>query len=222
MSAFFEAPPPPEEPERHHRRPDWFGPPERTLPGVVPVELVLASSTKAAVYVTHLAAYPAGFQFGIHAITAPGEEDELDLDPMMFHHHPARHGRHGQLPPELFRVGVQFQDGRRATSTTGPRFAPDKPPTEPVMTETGGEGGGGAWRQMYWVWPLPPPGPLQLVCEWPAADIPLTRKEIDSQLILEAASRATAIFPEADSSQGHSWTSHASGIGGPPPQAPAG
>lgn len=198
MSEFFEPPPPPEEPERHHRQPEWFGPPEGTLPGVVPVEVVLARSAKAAVYVTHLAAYPTGFQFEIHAIAAPGEEDELDVDPMMFRHHSARRGGHSQLPPELLRVGVQFQDGRRATSTAGPPFAPDKPPSGPVMIEEGGGGGGGSWREMYWVWPLPPSGALALVCEWPAADIPVARQEIDGQLVLDAASRAEVIFPEAD------------------------
>ena len=208
MSEFFEPPPPPEEPDeadRCHRRPEWFGPPEGTLPGIVPLELVLARSAKAAVYVTHLAAYPAGFRFELQMVSASEHDDELDLDPMMmFHHHRARRGRQAQLPPELLRVGVQFQDGRRATSTAGPphQFDPHKPPTEPVMNEEGGGGGGGSWQQLYWVWPLPPPGPLQLVCEWPAAGIPVTRKEVDGQLILNAASRANAIFPEAHSSRG--------------------
>jgi hypothetical protein len=221
VSEFFEPPPPPEEPEepdRCHRQPDWFGPPEGTLPSIVPLELVLARSAKAAVYVTHLAAYPAGFRFELQMVAASEHDDDLYLDPMMmFHHHRARRGRQAELPPELLRVGVQFQDGRKATSTGGPPhpFDSDESPREPVMTEEGGGGGVGCWQQRYWVWPLPPPGGLQLVCEWPAAGIPLTRKEIDSQLILDAARRAKAIFPEADLRQGHSSTSYAPLRSGP-------
>jgi hypothetical protein len=32
------------------------------------------------------------------------------------------------------------------------------------------------------------------VCEWPAAEIPLTRHEVEAQAILDAAARATIIF----------------------------
>jgi hypothetical protein len=37
---------------------------------------------------------------------------------------------------------------------------------------------------------------LALVCEWPAAGIPLTRHEIDARLILDAAARAEVIFSD--------------------------
>jgi hypothetical protein len=47
-----------------------------------------------------------------------------------------------------------------------------------------------------WVWGLPPPGPLAFVCEWPARGIPETRVEIDAGLVLEAAGRAVAIWPD--------------------------
>ena len=46
------------------------------------------------------------------------------------------------------------------------------------------------------MWPLPPAGHLAFVCEWPAAEIPLTRQEIDAQLVLDAASHAQALFTE--------------------------
>jgi len=46
------------------------------------------------------------------------------------------------------------------------------------------------------MWPLPPPGPLSFVCEWPAAGIPLSRAQIDGQSIIDAAPRAQTIFPD--------------------------
>jgi hypothetical protein len=60
----------------------------------------------------------------------------------------------------------------------------------------GGHGGGGESRfyQGYWISPLPPPGPVGVVCEWPAVEIPIVRQEIDAQLILDAAEKARAIF----------------------------
>jgi hypothetical protein len=42
--------------------------------------------------------------------------------------------------------------------------------------------------------PVPPEGPVQLVCEWPAYGIDLTRREIDAADIRAAARRAQVIF----------------------------
>ncbi|MGO8906438.1 MAG: hypothetical protein ACLQMH_12565 [Solirubrobacteraceae bacterium] len=62
---------------------------------------------------------------------------------------------------------------------------------------TGGGGGDGRnWKQTIWIWPLPPPGRLTFVCQSPAAGIELTRREVEAQLVLEAATRAQVIFAE--------------------------
>jgi hypothetical protein len=37
---------------------------------------------------------------------------------------------------------------------------------------------------------------LEIVCEWPALEIPLTRSALDAQLILDAAARAQVIFSD--------------------------
>lgn len=212
MSDFFEPPPPPPpEPEPDFRQLPWVGPPHGALPGVVALELVLAQTEKVAVYVLTLLAYQSGFEFDVMTISAQRWND--DFDPMMFGH-PHRAGRHGAgegLPAELLRIGVQFADGAKATNIAG--FHHDQaPPPGPVMNSGGGGGGGGQWHQNQWVWPLPPPGPLSFVCEWPAAGIALTRSEIDAQTILDAAGRAEALFPDdqpTPSAPPGSWTSYA-------------
>jgi len=191
---FFEPPPPPpasEEPEPPPT-PPWFGPPRGILPGVVALELVLARTDRAAVCVSRIDAYPAGFEFVVLTLAAPGQRD--DLDPMLFG--PRRHrGRGGNgLPADMLRIGVEFADGAKATNTAGYHTG-EHPPRGPVMRDGGGGGAGGDWHQDEWVWPLPPPGPLAFVCEWPTAEIPLSRVEIDAQTILDAATRAQAIFP---------------------------
>jgi hypothetical protein len=207
---FFEPPPPPEpEPEPEPRSlPPWVGAPRGMLPGVVAHTLVIAHNDRVAVCVTRLGAYPTGFEFELHAMAAP-DQDELDIDPLLFgphRHHRRRPGSEQELPDDMLRFGVQFSDGRKATNTAGWHHD-DEPPAGPVMHEGGGSGGGGDWRQDYWVWPLPPPGPLLFVCEWPALAIPVTRAEIDAQLVLDAASRAQVLFP---------------GAGEPRPAGPAG
>ena len=42
----------------------------------------------------------------------------------------------------------------------------------------------------YWVWPLPPAGPLTVYVSWPRYRIGETSAEIDAALLTEAAGRA--------------------------------
>lgn len=194
VNEFFEPPPKSVAPEpQRYRRPPWVGAPSGTLPGIVAVERVLAQTDKVAVCVGRLAAYPTGFEFDVVTMTG----DEEDVDPWLFH--PRRRLQHGaadEIPPEMLRLGVQFADGSKATNTTRFHHGRQPPASGPVMHPGGGGGGGGGWRQTQWVWPLPPPGALTLVCEWPAMNIPLTRSELDAQAILDAAARAQVIFSD--------------------------
>jgi hypothetical protein len=182
MSDFFQPPPPPPPEERiRHRPPEWAGPPHGTLPGVVPLELVLARSEVAAVYVSRLSAYPTGVEFDLMTIAAPEEDDEA-LDPMLFG--PQRHCMHRrsggpEIPDEMLRFGVEFADGRRAINTGGGSFAPpDAEPPGPVLHPGGGGGGGGRWHQARGRDPAHP------------------RTEIDTDAIHEAAQRAQVIFED--------------------------
>jgi hypothetical protein len=206
MSDFFDRPPPSPPPPRY-RQPPWVGPPRGTLPGVVATELLLAQTEKVAVYIGRMAAYPSGFEFDVVTIAAPQEEEADLLDPMLFgpHRHRAA-GRGSDAASEMLRIGVQFADGRKATNLGGFHQG-SGPPRGPVLRGGGGGGGGGRWNQSMWVWPLPPPGPLAFVCEWPAANIPVTRHELDARAILDAAARARVVFPdEGPDRPGGGWT----------------
>ena len=189
---FGPVPDPPPEPPRPVQ-PEWFGPPTGTLPGVVPLELVLARSAVAAVGITRVSAYPTGFEFDLLTVTVADADEDLDPHMMGMRRRRARRcGGDTQL-----RLGVQFSDGAKATNVgAAPGFAGrDEKPSAPVLHPQGGGGGPGSWRLGFWVWPLPPPGPLAFVCEWPAASIPVTRHEIDAQLVLDASARAQEMFP---------------------------
>lgn len=194
MSEFFQPPPePPREREpRRRRQPPWLSAPSGTLAGIVPIELVLARTDRVAVCVGRLAAYPEGFTLEVRTM---GVDNSEDLDPLLFG--PVRRRGRRELPDEMLRFGLEFADGARATNTSG-SFRRSDEPEGPVLMEQGGGGGGGDWQQEFWVWPLPPPGPLAFVCEWPAQGIALTRAEVDARAVLDAAARAQVIFSDED------------------------
>jgi hypothetical protein len=175
---------------------EWDGPPRDAVPAIVPVERVLARNQDVVVYLACLWVYPTGFEFEVFVVA---KDQSAKLDPFNFDH---QYGadESGTISPAQLRLGLSFADGRKATNT-GDRFdwdgEFDSHPNGPVMSSSHSGGGGGDWSCSLWVWPLPPPGPLQFVCEWPELNIPLTDTNLDSAAIIEAASRAKAIFPSS-------------------------
>jgi hypothetical protein len=95
-----------------------------------------------------------------------------------------------------FRFGLQFADGAKATGSPGGRPDRDSEPTGPVLYPFAGGGGPRSFVSRWWTWPLPPAGPLEFVCEWPALGIAESRAGIDAQLILDAARRSIQLWPE--------------------------
>lgn len=168
-----------------------MGPPDGVVPGIAPIELVIASNDRAAVYVGRCSAYPTGFELEVRVLLA-GEAQDLDPSLNGPHHRPGRGS--GSNYEEMLKFGVQFSDGRRATNVHL-RGHSRQEPREPVLWSMGGGGGGGRWRQDFWMWPLPPAGPIAFVCEWPEVGIALSRAEADAQQLLDAAARAVAVFP---------------------------
>jgi hypothetical protein len=180
-----------------HRRPPWVEPPVDVVPGIVPVELILARTPQRAIGLTGLRAYPTGFGCTLHLRLRediPGEQSNFGAFNMFDEAvDPA-----GEFADYYLRFGVGFADGRKATNLVqrhdfdeGP--APD-PPTLRLVRWEGYDRL--AWEVDVWVYGLPPPGPLAFVCEWPARGIPESRVEIDAGLVLEAARRAVAIWPD--------------------------
>lgn len=171
--------------------PPWAAPPYGILPGAVALEVVLGASERAAAYIGRCVAYPAGFELDVRVMLAPGSEG---LDPSLDGIYERPDGSDNAA--EMLRLSIEFPDGRALTNmgASRPRRWSDEP-EGPVLWGMGGGGGGGHFQQDFWVWPLPPAGPIRLDCEWPAAGIALTRAEIDGQLLLDAAGRARPMLP---------------------------
>jgi hypothetical protein len=192
-------PEPPEPPEVDFRRPAWTQPPEDVVPGVAPVELVLARTAERAIGLTGIRAYPNGFACTLHLRlreVIPGEQSlfgMFGMFDMLGELDPA-----GELGDYYLRLGVGFADGRKATNLDRRRDVEDGPPPDPpALRLTRWEGYDILSQEVdLWVWGLPPPGPLAFVCQWPARRIPESRVKIDAALVLEVARRAEAIWPD--------------------------
>jgi hypothetical protein len=220
MSSFFAPPPPPPEPPERPAQPPrrpWHGPPNRVIGRTVALNLVLGQSDKAVIWIPSVTAYPYLFEFEVEIRHQLDDEGFWDLFGLHYQRRRSR-SADGELDPEVLRLGIQLSDGRKATNLNpGYPFPdpndPNTPPAGPILGGGGGGGGGDAgWNYRYWVWPLPPAGPFAFVCEWPFAEIPETRTEIDSALLRDAAADAITVWAEneSDASQGdRSTTGHA-------------
>jgi hypothetical protein len=161
--------------------------PETEIPGVVPVgSLLFERSEHAVMAITGISAYSSGFEFALTRLIRPGA--------------PGWDGGVVQAAPEGWRgvdraaeISLRLSDGTLVSSDE-PRD--DAAPTGPVLRSSGG--GGTANRQVlrFWAWPLPPPGPLEFISQWPTFGIAETRVSIDAQLILDAARRSVRLWPE--------------------------
>jgi hypothetical protein len=172
---------PPRAPQR------WARPPA-VLPGPVGEELMLAHNDAAAVTITGLEAYPTGFDFWLRVMLRSDKPFGRRIDVIAQLHRPR--GR------EFLHLGVQFADGTMATNLDQPPFhEPDAEPAGPLLVENGGLGDQRRFDLSFWVWRLPPPGPVTFVLRWAACGIEDARAQIDAQRIRDAASRSVELWP---------------------------
>jgi hypothetical protein len=190
---FFEPPPPPPEPPKQPPQPPWLTPPANVLARGVPAELLVVRTDDAAIVIRNVVAYPNGIEFMLSIRLRRPRHGFLD--------HPFGQGPGRGAGDGVLRFGVQFSDGAKATTLGS--FMGRWPDEEPRvwLSQHGGSGRAESWEFGYWLWPLPPPGPLTFVVAWPAENIPETRTEIDAAPIRDAAAQAEVLWPPVDSDQ---------------------
>jgi hypothetical protein len=194
MSFFAEHREEPAQPEIPET-PAWMAPPRLRFSGMMPMNQVLAEGARGAVVLTLIRAFDVGCALEISSLLAsPGTYSErMALMQGVFGYHHAQSG--GELPASLLRFGVEYPDGRTATTlTTHPSTLTEGPaPQPPTLAQSAGmgrEGGESEWMditQQLWLWTLPPAETFNLLLEWPAAGIPETRIPLDGAAINEAA-----------------------------------
>jgi hypothetical protein len=194
VMTFFDEPslqtPEPEEPEP--QRTPWRGTSDDTTGVVVPLVRVLARTDDVVVIVSAFVAYPAGFDFTLITIS------RLAWTRRGMQPHPMGFGVSDRMfaSPEFLRFGLRFADGSKATNVGFGQggYAPGSGVRD--LLPRGSGGGGRKYSSRYWCEPLPPPGPLGLVCEWPKYGIAETEDVVSADLILAAAEQAKPIWPD--------------------------
>jgi hypothetical protein len=173
-----------------------LNPPENEMPAAVAISALVARTDGVAIALIGGHAYTFGLRFDLVI--------RLRQEPRGAMAHKL-HGLLGGHPgledsDERLLLGVEYADGRAATNLRSPGFRgmpTDHDPEEPSLSPLGGGGGGRSFDQSFWLTPLPPTGPLVVVCAWSAFDIPESRTVLDGAAIVEAGSRAVVLWPSS-------------------------
>lgn len=165
---FFRPPPRPERPLNVPKMPDWIHKPSDEIGILLPHAAVIARSKQALVALAGFRVYSKGVEILLMLRTL--SEFTLE-DPTGFRELMRRRidPKNDSLPDTVFRFGVEFSDGRRATNLDRNWGGPD-------------------WQTK------PPPRVIAFVSEYPQAAIALTRYEVEAAPILEAASRSIKLW----------------------------
>ncbi len=174
---------------RSHGEPDGdvyrrMSAPDNEVPVALPHNVLLARTDDVAVALTGLHVYTTGVSFTLVARARADAVQGLgrNLNELFWEHGPGAGHR--------FLLGVEFADGRRASSLPVPGQADDV-----VLDQGGGTGGDTAIDQSWWLSPLPPEGPLRLVVRCPDLGISEVTVELDGSHIRRAAEDVVVLWP---------------------------
>jgi hypothetical protein len=171
-----------------HEQPLWAGHPRAVLPGRSTTVATLFRTEAAALVLCCVDVYPSGLEFSLRLLTSKADRRS--------HNGPLDLGNFGRSEPSAnsVRLGVEFSDGRCWSSTsTPPNFSTSAEGSDIVLMSQGGGGGGRFWEFRFWLWPLPPDGPLTFHTEWPAKGIPESSTVIDASELQSLARLAITI-----------------------------
>jgi hypothetical protein len=160
--------------------------PENEIPVAVPLTTLLARTEDVAVALVGLRVYSTGLTFDLALRVRPAAV--------------SRFQPRGTWPPHGFwheglLVGVELSDGRRLS--TADEQWPPAPGRDAALTMAAGSGGDTTYDQTYWLHPLPPEGPLQIVVRGDELGIPETATELDGAAIRRAAGQVVELWPWA-------------------------
>jgi hypothetical protein len=179
--------------------PPWTSEDDRVIPVTIEWDRVLIDTPVIVAYASELCAYPSGFDLQISAALRPDESGVQDRDlEARVRLGPANNPRDPDTAEELaamFRVGVQFADGRGAvadpTHHRGPR-APDL--TLPMVAFGRRHWSAGIADGTVRVYGLPDQGDVTLFYQWLEFEVPESSVVIDGDALRAAAERATVLW----------------------------
>ena len=171
------------ETHRQHRHAQ-SGPPADEVGVLALSSFVLARTAEVVVAIRGITAYSDGLHLAVVVLFADeARTEDLAYSLQEYSRSPGR-----------FRFGIAFSDGRQGTS--GSRDAPDveRSPDAVQLKLLTSAHLGLQWNGEYWLYPLPPPGPLVVGCRWPDRAIAETLVQIDPAPLISAAATSRPVW----------------------------
>ncbi|MFL6095706.1 MAG: hypothetical protein ACJ71Y_09685 [Blastococcus sp.] len=162
----------------------WSSAPDNEIPVAVPLNVVLARTEDLALAVLGLQAYSSGIAFTLVGRVRPEAASRLPLVDAVWGSGDGR---------TLLLLGVEFADGRRASTAAGHGSSRDGL----ILNPAGGAGSETSVEQSWWVHPLPPEGPLRLVIRSDDLGVPESAVELDGAAIRAAGASVRELWPWA-------------------------
>ena len=185
--------------------------------------LVVYRGSELAVTLEHLRAYPEGFEFRLcvrsrHALSGFAFPGVMGIHAVGLVSVP---GRQMLVVDQQLQIGLGFADGTRVTNLSPlVGVGMGDPPPKPLLVQQGASGIGGRWDQRYWVWGLPPEGPLAVVVAWAGHGIPETQVDLDAGAIRAAAEAVESLWEEEPDSSPTPFPQPGVGVAFAPDPAP--
>jgi len=154
-----------------------MGAPEGWLGGFVPVRAVLARTAEIAITLGPMEAFPTGVSLELQITRRrPDRDHGWDLDGGM-------------------QFGVAYADGSKWQGFGQSCPLPGEgPPQAPMMWGAGGGGTSRHFAHRYWLWPLPPPGPVTFALSWRQEGVEETTVQIEGAVFRAAAEEAKRLW----------------------------
>lgn len=181
--------------------PIWHEPPADELPGWFGCASVLVAEPHLALALAGIRVYRDGIELTIEHRARRGALDLEEWQRFSRRVSPVPNRPGAQMPGRL-QYGVVLADGRAVIeqSPYGVGRDPFLPADGPTLVRLfGGSTGDVRVRRgadRLWLCPLPPPGALELVLQWPDVGIPETRVLLDATRIRDHAEHARPFWTE--------------------------
>ncbi|MGW5360987.1 hypothetical protein [Actinopolymorpha pittospori] len=173
-------------------------PPDDELGTVVAVAAIAASSPRATIAINDITVHSTGclinLEWVLHRTTETTTEWQGMFEEVLGHPSHRLRPEETRPPGSQLILTAEFSDGRRATTATTIEKRTSDDHTPMILDRGGGVGhrvgdGDCRGRTTHYLWPLPPPGELRFVVEWPTFGVPRTTTLVDADAIHAAKAR---------------------------------
>lgn len=100
-----------------------------------------------------------------------------------------------RLEDDGLRLRVSFADGATVEASSSPAWLETAPPQGRFLARIRGSADPWSVSIRYWVWPLPPSGPITVSCDWQRAGVSDARTILEGDAITLAAERVVTLWP---------------------------